>query len=208
MAGLRERKRESTRKSIWHSALQMFAERGYDNVTVEEIADYCAVSPRTIFRYFGAKEDVLFAGTEARRMLLLHAIEVQPPGLSAFRALERACRAVAEDYEPDLELMRTRARIVEASPLLQPRNAGLPQQWDGDVVLLLRKSGRAGAMTNLELRLLVGASMSALRICIEEWISTEQNLLTLFDTAFARLGSGLTGEPAPAAGYPRWDISW
>jgi len=75
---------------------------GYDNVRVEEIADYCGVSPRTIFRYFGTKEDVLFAGTEARRMLLLHAIEAQPPGLSAFRALERACRTVAEDYAADL----------------------------------------------------------------------------------------------------------
>lgn len=207
MAGLRERKRESTQRSIWHAALKMFAEHGYDNVTVETIADYCAVSPRTIFRYFGTKEDVLFAGTEARRMLLLHAIEASPPALSPFRVLERACRTVAEDYEPDLELMRTRARIVEASPQLQPRNAGLPQQWDRDVLLLLGKSGRAGGMTHLELRLLVGASMSALRICIEEWISTEQNLLALVDTAFGRLGRGLAGEP-PAAVSHAWDISW
>jgi AcrR family transcriptional regulator len=185
----------------------MFAERGYDNVTVEEIAAYCEVSPRTIFRYFGTKEDVLFAGTEARRMLLLHAIEDQPPGLGAFRALEHACRTVAQDYQPDRELMRTRARIVEASPQLQPRNASLPQQWDSDVLLLLGKSGRAAGMTHLELRLLVGASMSALRICIEEWISTDQSLLALIDTAFGHLGRGLAAEP-PAAVYGRGDISW
>ena len=208
MAGLRERKRESTRRSIWHSALQMFAERGYDNVTIEEIADYCAVSPRTIFRYFGTKEDVLFAGTEARRMLLLHAIETQPPGGGAFRVLERACRTVAEDYVPDLELMRTRARIIEASPALQPRNAGLPEQWDGDVLLLLRKSGRAAGMTDLELRLLVGASMSALRICIEEWIRTEQDLLALIGAAFEHLGRGLAGKQPPAANRAHWSISW
>jgi AcrR family transcriptional regulator len=209
MAGLRERKRESTRREVWQSALQMFAERGYDNVTVEEIADYCAVSPRTIFRYFGTKEDVLFAGTEDRRLLLLHSIEAQAPGVSAFRALDHACRAVAEDYGPDLELMRTRARIIEASPTLQPRDAGLPRQWDRDVMLLLRKSGRAAGLSDLELRLLVGASMTALRISIEEWISTEQDLLDLIGIAFDRLGRGLAGEPPVSrAGAERWDISW
>jgi AcrR family transcriptional regulator len=194
MAGLRARKRESTQRSIWQMAIQLFAERGYDNVTIEEIADRCQVSPRTIFRYFGTKEDVLFAGTEERRVTLMQAIEAQPPEASAFQVLERACRLMAEDYGPDLDLLRARARIVDAAPGLQPRNSALPQLWDRDVLTQLRRSGRAAGIADLELRLLVGTSMTALRICIEEWIATEADLLTLIDTAFDRLGRGLADE--------------
>jgi AcrR family transcriptional regulator len=203
MAGLRARKRESTQRSIWQMAIRLFAERGYDNVTIEEIADQCQVSPRTVFRYFGTKEDVLFAGTEERRVTLMQAIEAQPPEAGAFQVLARACRMVAEDYEPDLDLMRARARIVEASPGLQPRNAGLPQQWDRDVLLALRESGRAAGIADLELRLLVGASMTALRICIDEWIVTDADLLMLIDTAFDRLGRGLALR-AHRVGRLRW----
>ena len=194
--GLRERKRESTWHSIWQVAMKLFAERGYNHVTIEEIADACVISPRTIFRYFGTKEDVLFAGTDARRTKLLHAIEAQRSDASAFEALRGGCRLLAEDYLPDLELMRDRARIVAGAPSLQPRNAGLPQQWDHDVADVLKGSGRAGGLSDLELRLVVGAAMTALRICIDEWIVTGHDLLELLDTAFASLSRGLATEPS------------
>jgi AcrR family transcriptional regulator len=188
--GLRDRKRAATRAVILQTATRLFAERGYDSVTVEEVAEACALSPRTFFRYFASKEDVLFSGTEARRSMLLHVLKSQPADAAPFQAIAGASRMMAAHYLPDRELLRARARIIDSAPSLQARNSGLPQQWDGDVIRFLRSSGRAAGMDDLGLRLVVGASMTALRVSIETWITTESDLLELIDAAFRRLSEG------------------
>lgn len=171
--------------------MTLFAERGYDNVTVEDIAEVCVLSPRTFFRYFATKEEVLFSGTDLRRDLFIEALEEQPPDGTLFDAIYGASRALAEHYLPEHEALRTRDRIVKAAPSLRSRDLGFPGQWDDDVMAVLRGSGRADNVSDLELRLVTGAAMTALRVTIQEWLASDDDLFELLDAAFGMLAAGM-----------------
>jgi AcrR family transcriptional regulator len=85
--GLRERKKRETREALTRTALELFAERGYDETTLAEIAEAAGVSTRTIFAYFPSKEDILFANTQAMCDALGTALADRPAGTDALTAL-------------------------------------------------------------------------------------------------------------------------
>src|ERR1700704_3001442 len=91
--GLRERKKRATRAAIAATARRLFAQRGYDAVTVAEIAVAADVSEKTVFNHFATKEDLVFAGGEARLAQLQADIAQRSPGtslLDVFRASSAA----------------------------------------------------------------------------------------------------------------------
>jgi AcrR family transcriptional regulator len=85
--GLRERKKQKTRDTITKVALELFAERGYEQTTIAEIADAAEVSPRTIFAYFPSKEDILFCDLPDVETRLAQALRERPEGVTALDAL-------------------------------------------------------------------------------------------------------------------------
>ena len=127
--GLRERKKQQTRETIARVALKLFAERGYDQTTLAEIADSADVSPRTIFSYYESKEDILFCEEPSHLDRLKETLEERPPGATTVDALREFVASVpAPDDEamlrkqviaanPDL-LMKLRARMGQLESLL------------------------------------------------------------------------------------------
>ena len=190
--GLRERKKEKTREALVSSALRQFTERGFDRVTVEEIAAASDVSPRTFFRYFASKEEALFAESDAHRTRLLALLAGEDPGVPPFQALESAMRMVAADYAEQRDVLQLRQRIVMSTPSLRTRAAERQQGWETEVIEHLRASGRARHMTDLDLRLVVAATTTALRVAVEAWIGSDGSgdLTPLIDDAFKRLRAG------------------
>jgi AcrR family transcriptional regulator len=104
--GLRERKKQKTRDAIIKVALELFAERGYEQTTIAEIAEAAEVSPRTIFAYFPSKEDILFCDVPEIQERFARALEHRAEGVTALDAL-RDIIAESLDLGPN-ELLRKR----------------------------------------------------------------------------------------------------
>ncbi len=99
--GLRARRRARTRTALLDAAADLFARRGYRATTVEDLAAAAEVAPRTFFRYFASKEEVLFAPYEAALQRWLDEVEAAPAGEALIAALRRATLAVNAAYRAD-----------------------------------------------------------------------------------------------------------
>jgi AcrR family transcriptional regulator len=89
MHGLRERKKQRTRQAIRDAALHLFAQRGFDNVTVAQVAEAAEVAEKTVFNYFGTKEALFFDQDAPIEADLVTAIRQRTPGESAVAAVRR-----------------------------------------------------------------------------------------------------------------------
>ncbi|MGW5053690.1 TetR/AcrR family transcriptional regulator [Actinokineospora sp. NPDC004072] len=123
-AGRRERKKQLTRRSLVEAAVRLFAERGYEQTSVADIAEAADVSKRTFFLHFATKEDVLLADATTRVDLAVRAIEERAPDAPLRAALAEAVRRMVTDAAVgDLPngLAALRARLVVTTPAVQAR---------------------------------------------------------------------------------------
>jgi len=114
-----------TRERLQTTALQLFAEQGYDQTTVAEIAAAAEVTERTFFRHFADKREVLFAGQDDFLGMFTTPIEAAPADAPPFdlvrRALEAAGAFFPEERRP---WSRTRQGIIDGNPALGERELG------------------------------------------------------------------------------------
>ena len=115
----------------------MFTERGFDAVTVEDIAAEVDVSPRTFYRYFAAKEDLVLEDISEALDVLRQAFLAQPADLPAMAAVRSALLDVTKNYEGLARQKLQRARIIEATPSLQLRQAERHTAWEQVLVPLV-----------------------------------------------------------------------
>lgn len=123
--GLRERKKQRTRQLIANTAWRLFAERGFDEVSVALIAREAEVSEATVFNYFRTKEDLVYHRMEAFEEELLSAIHDRSEGESIVQAFGRFALQprgfLTSDDPAATEGMRSAARIITGSQALQTR---------------------------------------------------------------------------------------
>ena len=120
--GLRERKKRQTREAIAQAAMRLFLARGFDDVTVAEVARAADVSEKTVFNYFPAKEDLVLHGGDERRAALIEAIRTRPPGTSIVEPFRAATLAFIDRVEHDpVESIVGVPRLVAQSRSLRDR---------------------------------------------------------------------------------------
>lgn len=200
--GLRERKKARTSQALEDAALELFVTKGFDATTIDEIADAVEVSPRTFFRYFSCKEEVLFAEDAGRDDELAAFLASRPPGESSLEKLRAALLGCTADYEQDRQRMLRRAKVALGTPSL---NAAALAHWQAkeDVVLAALLAADPGADED-ETRLVVAVSFTALRVTIGAWLAAggTGDLPSLAAAALERLSQGLDRSSPPVTTGP------
>ena len=193
--GLRERKKAMTRRALQNAALELFARQGFEHTTVDEIADACDISPRTFFRYFATKEDVLFGDSDERRAELVESISARPIDEAMLPSVREAILALASDYEGDRDRLVAKAEILAADPTLRSRGVERQRDWEAAVTetLRLREAEHDPAHSMLEIRLVAGVATAALRAACDTWVADGGELTPLVAEAFDRLAGGFGG---------------
>jgi AcrR family transcriptional regulator len=153
--GLRERKKQQTRDTIARAALQLFAERGYDETTLADIAEAADVSPRTIFAYYESKEDILFSEEGVFLGRLKQMLDERGPGTNTVDAI----REFLSSLEPPDEEATLRKRIVSDTPSLEMRMRAQHAQLEPMLVESISRD--LGAAPDDMRPLLIAASMTA-----------------------------------------------
>lgn len=127
---LRERKKAKTRARIVQEALRLFAENGYSQTTIAQIADASDVSPRTVSTYFPAKEDLVFdisAGTKER---LVSAIVERPESQDTMAALREWLLGERELLDDDHDLHACQRLVIDREEVLLAHEQSLLREFE------------------------------------------------------------------------------
>ena len=140
VTGLREEKRDATRRAITTAALDLFEQYGYEATTMDEIAAHAGVSRRTLFRYVDGKDDLLFAhdsGWVAAFERGVEQHEGQPLEVVLRGASRVVCAHISDDPEPVLRAMA----LFAETPSVWGRTALLDRAWSTLVADLAERHG-------------------------------------------------------------------
>ncbi len=164
--GMRARKRRQTRERIVNAAVQLFSAKGFDTVTVDEIAATADVSKRSFFDYFPTKEDVIFAWQDDFGKVLAAAIAARPARESPVRTVEEALTACLATAANPASLAVD--RLIRSTPALRERDyvkyARLEQTL-AESLMVREKSARG----KLRAQLLAAIVIAGMRLGNEQW---------------------------------------
>ena len=201
--GLRDRKKEETRQAISNVATRLFVERGFEKVSVEEIAQAAGVARKTVFNYFPRKEDLVFDREEEIRTLVREALAErggQPPVL-AFQALMHRLMETGHPLFRISDRPIRFWRMVGESPTLAARARELQVTLGDDLAdMMAEAAGRPQG--DPQARLAAAMSMATLVVAYGEALrvfSRNQEpgaaLRSLADQGFAGVDAALAGTP-------------
>jgi AcrR family transcriptional regulator len=191
VGGLRERKKAETRFAISRSALRLAADRGPDNVTVDDIAAEADVSPRTVFNYFATKEQAILGFDPTRSAELRQWVAARPARESPLAALRAAFIDIAATNPEAAETARLRAELVRDHPQLHPQYvAGYSELENALVDAIALRTGLDPERSSYP-RLVVCTAIAAFRAALDRARPGGPMLIAAIEEAFDTLARGL-----------------
>jgi AcrR family transcriptional regulator len=185
--GLRERKKEATVEKLRQVALELFTERGFDAVSVDDVAEAADVSKTTVYRYFPSKEDLLLGRALEQLASVREAFAERPAEESPVEAARHALRPVVEAHAADPRQKRALSALVRSTPSLAAGSQANQAAWEE----MLREeiARRRPAADPFEIHLLAAELLACVRAATNYWLTdgADRDLAELVDEAMRRL---------------------
>lgn len=200
---LRERQRNAIRAEIARTALRLFAERGYDAVTTEAIAEEVGISPSTFFRHVPSKEHLLLGAAQRGRARIVANFRNRPGDEPVEDSLAAAILARTSQFANDDETIELWRRAMASAPAGLQR-ASLLDHEDCDelIVAVAERLDSTSAATELRAGVLVRSSVAAVEYAYECWLrkGSSSSLHLLTQQALELVIKGFGSAPAPTRG--------
>jgi len=159
--GVRERGKRETRKRLQHAAKELFEERGYDEVTVAEIAARAGVSAKTLFQHFGSKEDLLIAELDEVHDDLIRTLSNRDPNQTPLEAVTSWLIEWAAQRPPDA--FDRFVRMVGSGPSVESTRRRLYFEWENAITALLADEANEARATP-QTRLVAAQLIAMIRV--------------------------------------------
>lgn len=158
---------------LLEAAMELYQDPGYDNVTVAEIASHAGLTPRTFFRHFADKREVLFFGAKKAEALVNQAIAAAPEGTAALEVVISALSAIARLSDEDAshaELVRKRHALIQSYAELREREHSKHAALTASSAAALRARGIKEPTASLAAE----AGHAAFKVGFDRWVSDEK----------------------------------
>lgn len=169
VTGLRERRHLETKQLLVTTAFDLFVERGFTDVTMEEIAQAAGLSRSTLYRRFPTKEDLVLDVPTRWIVVFDDAVEALPLDVSIGDAIGRSVLAVAGHIDRHTEIVRTAYQILDQSPTLQ-QSGLVTSTWIRRIAEVFTRFSSADDETSL---VLAGAYFGAIDATVLHWATTD-----------------------------------
>jgi AcrR family transcriptional regulator len=192
-----ERARQMASQEILGAALRLFTEQGYDETTIAQIAREAGVSQRTLFRYFGSKEDLIGVHQEALAELLKKTAEEQPVEVSAWDALRAGLLAMLTAHDTPEQGVR-RLRLVVNTPSLRAGYIERQLCWQAELLpFVAARMGIGAAGPDPRARALLATAFACADATIEAWVADDgkADITRLFDDCAAAVRASIPPIP-------------
>jgi AcrR family transcriptional regulator len=190
----------NARGRLAQAALTLYAEQGFEQTTVAEIARHAGLTERTFFRHFADKREVLFSGTESLRELLVRTVADAPSSATAMDAVSAALQATAEIVQEAPEVARMLHAVVSANSELRERQLVKFAEFAATIAGALRDRGIREPTASLAAE----TGVAAYKVAFVRWISApgQRDLPEFVRESVAELPAVLAGQledaPSPA----------
>ena len=157
---------------LQQAALELYAERGYDQTTVAEISQRAGVTERTFFRHFADKREVLFRGSEELQKLIVDAVEAAPASATPIEAIAVGLQAAGVIFDAKRRPHSLqRQSVIDANPELQERELIKLASLAAALAAALRRRGVQDPAAGLAAE----AGIAVFRVAFEHWLRDDSD---------------------------------